>query len=921
MDKAYKTATNIAVGTTKHQAAISSAEIAQIAREQKMGRNDVARSIVSNLQATIFKQWKGENESMDTAGYIKKFGNQRRRIIRSNGCSLNPNHIDTLILEWQDKWHLTEPRSKAEILGPLPNVLRPLPTEFTLDYFTKLVSKLPNNKSPGLSRVTNEMVKYAPEEATELLYIIFCSILTTGIIPDSWSNNCIIPVYKNRGDKQFLIFYRPICLMEILKKLLEGVLLPIAKDHFPETTDQYGFIHRTSTLDAGDRLYTAMAEKRAQGTLHKYSQEKWDVSSAFDHLSHEKCKWFIEKYVECVVLRYLFLSLMLVNNVCIAIGATKSRFYQINRGLLQGSKLSPFFFIGLVDWALKQGPDVIRGLKIIYADDFLILALITDRERNYAIAKRQLALIGLSLSDEKSYTITNDDPSIVDPWLGIPNDVHGPRVELHAPRAISKAEIRAAQLPKLGAWHGNFKDNPICGVYRSQVISTLEYGLAIFPPNEAFSLKIDVMINRHLRMILGIPMSYPIDDLRNLFQFGPFFTRWKQLHVRFSNHLSTKANDPQCIKYDFKHPWAFKIRPCINKLIEDGSISRKFLLRLGAPPSPLAICSRCKAHHPTINHHMQCYMKDQQFLMPKSVKAPPAENSQWQVEAQAIQEQLVRNNEVDTVHITVDSGFEVDQDNIGHSNMGAIIITHDSITTQSYNQQHMIIKDSTRAEVCGITSICKQFINKHLLIHCDSKPALDLCAEFQHYETTDTCFEHINNCDVICQGNWFNNDIEFNWIKGHAKNGLNNQCDAMTSQAFSYSPVDLVIHSQFDLVEPVPHNKVHWRIRQLIFALEKKRLSPHFFPQMKLCCQQMHLASTGQLDPVIPPPINSLVSTSEHEQVVQHAKDFHYSRHYLMWSDTASEDSEERIEEDEGPESLKTLQTNISAAISKAFEN
>jgi hypothetical protein len=40
-----------------------------------------------------------------------------------------------------------------------------------------------------------------------------------------------------------------------------------------------------------------------------------------------------------------------------------------------------------------------------------------------------------------------------------------------------------------------------------------------------------------------------------------------------------------------------------------------------------------------------------------------------------------------------------------------------------------------------------------------------------------------------------------------------------------------------------------------------------------------------------------------------------------MWSDTASEDSEERIEEDEGPESLKTLQTNISAAISKAFEN
>ena len=923
MNKCYKTASNISVGYTKHQAAVSSAEIAEIARNQKMGRHDVARSIINNLQATIFTQWKGENAEMDRAGYIKKFGNQRRRIIRANGGHLNPNNVDSLILEWRSKWLLSEPKPKTEILGPLPSVLRPLPPDFTLDSFKRIIADLPNNKSPGLSRVTNEMLKYAPEEATDLLYLIFCSILTTGIIPDSWCNNCIIPVYKNRGDKQSLLFYRPITLMEVLKKVLESILLPVARNHFPGTTDQYGFTRRTSTMDAADKLYSSMNEKRENGTLHLYSSEKWDIKSAFDNICHIKCKQFIETYVACVILRYLFLSLLLVNNVCIAIGSSQSRFYQINRGLLQGSKLSPFFFIGLVDWALKQGPEVIRGLKIIYADDFLILALIADRERNFEIAKKQLALIGLELSAEKSYTITNTDVNVHDKWLGYPIDANGLDVDLHAPRAIAGAETRARMLPTLGAWHGNFKDDPICGVYRSQVISVLEYGLAVYPPNEFWAQKIDIMINKHLRMVLGIPMSYPIDDLRNLFQFGPFFNRWMQLHARFSNHISTTMNSPIDIKFDHKQPWSFKTRPSINKLIQEGKISRKFLLRLGAPPSTLAVCSKCGEHHKTINHHMQCYMKGQQFLIPKLHKLPPVENPKWYAEAVEIQHNLLINNQLDVVNITVDSGFEMDEDNFGHSNSGAVIITHNSITTQQFDQSRMVIKDSTRAEVCGLTSICKQFTGKELRFFCDSKPALDLCEEFLHYQENDTCFEHINHCDIICQGKWFENTIVFNWVKGHAANNLNNECDRLTSQSFHPVPVDLQICSQWPVTAPVPRNPTYWRIRQLIFAAERKRLDPSFFEQMTLCALDMDQASLGLLDPVIIPPNNSIAS-SEIEKLASampartspptiHA----HNRHNLIFSDSDSEI--EAPDSDDRPASLKTLQISISAALQMAF--
>ena len=39
-------------------------------------------------------------------------------------------------------------------------------------------------------------------------------ILATGIIPDSWAFNSIVPIYKLRGDRESMDFHRPICLMD-----------------------------------------------------------------------------------------------------------------------------------------------------------------------------------------------------------------------------------------------------------------------------------------------------------------------------------------------------------------------------------------------------------------------------------------------------------------------------------------------------------------------------------------------------------------------------------------------------------------------------------------------------------------------------------------------------------------------------------
>ena len=59
-------------------------------------------------------------------------------------------------------------------------------------------------------------------------------------------------------------------------------------------------------------------------------------------------------------------------------------------------------------------------------DEFLILCLIRDRKENMEIFKNQLASIGLSLSDLKSYDIVNNfNKNEKEKWIGIAIDKNG----------------------------------------------------------------------------------------------------------------------------------------------------------------------------------------------------------------------------------------------------------------------------------------------------------------------------------------------------------------------------------------------------------------------------------------------------------------------------------------------------------------
>ena len=88
------------------------------------------------------------------------------------------------------------------------------------------IKELKNNKSPGIDKISNELLKYTLQAAYTLKYplsVLFNTCLNGRDVPKSWKNALIILVYK-KGDPTELKNYRPISLLSHLYKLFTKIL-------------------------------------------------------------------------------------------------------------------------------------------------------------------------------------------------------------------------------------------------------------------------------------------------------------------------------------------------------------------------------------------------------------------------------------------------------------------------------------------------------------------------------------------------------------------------------------------------------------------------------------------------------------------------------------------------------------------------
>lgn len=267
-----------------------------------------------------------------------------------------------------------------------------LNSPITCGEIEKCIRNLKNSKSPGLDNILNEYIKNTKLLMLPLYVKLFNAVLDSGIIPSSWVEGIIIPLYK-KGDPLKPSNYRPITLLSCMGKLFTAVLNSRLNNYLEEINllneNQAGFRQNYATTDHIFTLHCIIE-------LLKFQKKKLfcsfiDFSKAFDSV------WRVglwKKLLESKVNgKFLQVIKNLYSNVksCVSINNELSPFFGSYCGVRQGENLSPVLFslylndleaylferqnVGVtIDIDSEEFFIFLKLIVLLYADDTVILA-------------------------------------------------------------------------------------------------------------------------------------------------------------------------------------------------------------------------------------------------------------------------------------------------------------------------------------------------------------------------------------------------------------------------------------------------------------------------------------------------------------------------------------------------------------------
>lgn len=246
----------------------------------------------------------------------------------------------------------------------------------TADWITETevkvaLGKLKSGKALGPDNIPIEGFKALGNTGAQFLANLFNNILKTGVMPNEWRDSYMIPIYKMKGDIQDCNNYRGIKLMSHTFKVWEKVIEKRLRSLVQIRENQFGFMPERSTADALNSVRRLMERfKEREEDLHMCFI---DLEKAFDKVPRTLV-WKCLKENNVPELYVRAIKDMYKGNrtyVRTTVGTTKG--FAINTGVHQGSALSPFLFIMIMDIITKDMGEE-APWAMIFADDIILCA-------------------------------------------------------------------------------------------------------------------------------------------------------------------------------------------------------------------------------------------------------------------------------------------------------------------------------------------------------------------------------------------------------------------------------------------------------------------------------------------------------------------------------------------------------------------
>ena len=231
----------------------------------------------------------------------------------------------------------------------------------------KAIRSLKPKTSAGLDEVSNKLLKDGAPVLVIPLTLIINNSIQSGQFPKSWKKAKVSAIHK-KGDHDQAKNYRPVSGLPSASKVLEAVVLEQLKVKCESLkiipNSQHGFRAGMSTLTALAQMHNSWVDSVDRGNY--VGVLLFDLSAAFDTLEMPLLLEKLKLYgAGESVIKWLG-SFMSEREQLVQVEGTLSKSLNLQYGVPQGSRLSPFLFLLYVaDLPLWTGEAQISG----YADD------------------------------------------------------------------------------------------------------------------------------------------------------------------------------------------------------------------------------------------------------------------------------------------------------------------------------------------------------------------------------------------------------------------------------------------------------------------------------------------------------------------------------------------------------------------------